>query len=87
MNEVEALVKNVLIREDSTTVLSVEPSSSGDYCSVVLDGDVMLETLRVLANRTWVTELDFPVKPSHWAYVPQKVVNLADSIIRQKQED
>lgn len=50
MNEVEALVKNVLIREDSTTVLSVEPSSSGDYCSVILDGDVMLETLRVLAK-------------------------------------
>ncbi len=50
MNEVEALVKNVLIREDSTTVLSVEPSNSGDYCSVVLDGDVMLETLRVLAK-------------------------------------
>ena len=43
-------MKNVLIREDSTTVLSVEPSSSGDYCSVILDGDVMLETLRVLAK-------------------------------------
>lgn len=50
INEVEALVKNVLIREDSTTVLSVEPSSSGDYCTVILDGDVMLETLRVLAK-------------------------------------
>ena len=50
IDEVKALVKNVLIREDSTTVLSVEPSSSGDYCSVILDGDVMLETLRVLAK-------------------------------------
>lgn len=50
MNEVEALVKNVLIKEDSTTVLSVEPSSSGDYCYMILDGDVTLETLRVLAK-------------------------------------
>ena len=32
-------------------------------------------------DRRWVTGLCFPVKPSHWAYVPQKVVNLADSII------
>jgi len=50
IDEVEALVKNVLISENGTSVLSVEPSSSGDYCSVILEGDVNLQTLRTLAK-------------------------------------
>ena len=50
IGEVEALVKNVLISEESTHVVSVIPCSSGDNCLVVLNGDVTLETLKTLAK-------------------------------------
>ena len=67
--------KMVDVRPDNDTIVITKYNDDSHYEIVEY------------ANRTWVTELDFPVKPSHWAYVPQKVVNLADSIIKQKQED
>lgn len=47
----------------------------------------MMHCYHCTNNCTWVTELDFPIKPSHWAYVPQKVVNLADCIIKGKESN
>jgi len=67
--------KMVDVRPDNDTIVITKYSDDSHYEIVEY------------ANRTWVTELDFPVKPSHWAYVPQKVVNLADSIIKQIKED
>lgn len=50
IDEVEALVKNVLISENNAFVESVEPNSDGDYCLVVIEGDVSLETLKAIAK-------------------------------------
>ena len=67
--------KMVNVRPDDDTIVITKYSDDSHYEIVEY------------ANRTWVTELSFPVKPSHWAYVPQKVVNLADSIIKEKEKE
>lgn len=66
--------KTVDVRPDNDTIVITKYSDDSHYEIVEY------------ANRIWVTELSFPLKPSHWAYVPQKVVNLADSIIREKEQ-
>lgn len=48
IDEVEALVKNVLMCENNVTVESVEPNSDGEYCTVILDGDINLSTLNAI---------------------------------------
>jgi hypothetical protein len=67
--------KMVDVRPDDNTIVITKYGDDANYEIVEY------------ANRRWVTDFIFPVKPSHWAYVPQKVMNLADSIIKQKQED
>ena len=51
IGEVEQIVKKVLSEEESAaTIASIEPSSSGDYCTVTLDGDVWLSVLNAIAK-------------------------------------
>ena len=50
IDEVIALVKNVLISENNAFVYSAEPSSDGDYCLMVIEGDVSLKTLKAIAK-------------------------------------
>ena len=51
IDEVEQLVENVLSEnERGVTVASVEPNSDGDYCTVILEGDVSLKTLKALSK-------------------------------------
>ena len=50
IDEVIALVKNVLISENNAFVYSAEPSSDGNYCLMVIDGDVSLKALNAIAK-------------------------------------
>lgn len=51
IDEVEQIVEKVLSEEKcDTTVSSVEPNSDGDYCTVILNGDVWLNVLRGIAD-------------------------------------
>lgn len=50
IEEVEALIKNVLMCENNVIVVSVEPNRDGEYCTVILDGDVNLSTLNAIAK-------------------------------------
>lgn len=50
IDEIERLVENAICDERGVTV-SVEPISDGDYCTVILEGDVMnVSTLRAIAE-------------------------------------
>lgn len=50
IDEVEALIKNVLMCENNVIVESIEPNYNGEYCTVILDGDVNLSTLNDIAK-------------------------------------
>ena len=51
IGEVEKIVEKVLSEEKcDATVTSVEPNSDGDYCTVILNGDVWLNVLRGIAE-------------------------------------
>ena len=50
IGEVEQLVENVLSEKSNVTVASVEPNSDGDYCTVILNGDVWLNVLEGIAE-------------------------------------
>lgn len=51
IGEIEQIVENVLSEEKcGATVSSVEPNSDGDYCTVILNGDVWLNVLRGIAE-------------------------------------
>lgn len=51
IGEVEQIVENVLREKKcDATVASVEPNGDGDYCTVILDGDVWLNVLNGIAN-------------------------------------
>ena len=51
IGEVEQIVEKVLSENAcDATVASVEPNSDGDYCTVVLDGDVWLNVLNGIAK-------------------------------------
>lgn len=51
IGEVEQLVENVLSENEcGATVASVEPNSDGDYCTVVLNGNVWLNVLNAIAK-------------------------------------
>ena len=50
IGEVEQLVENVLSENSNVTVESIEPNSDGDYCTVVLNGDVWLNVLNAIAK-------------------------------------
>ena len=50
IDEVERIVENAIIQESGLTVVSVEPNSDGDYCLVILEGDVWLKTLNAIAK-------------------------------------
>ena len=48
IDKVKQLVENVLSENSGVTVESIEPN--GDYCTVVLNGDVWLNVLNAIAN-------------------------------------
>lgn len=51
IGEVEQIVEKVLSDEKcDATVSSVRPTSDGDYCTVILDGDVWLKVLNGIAK-------------------------------------
>ncbi len=51
IGEVEQIVKKVLSEEKcDANIESIEPSSCGDYCTVILGGDVRLEVLNGIAK-------------------------------------
>lgn len=51
IGEVKQIVKKVLSESKcDATVASVEPNSDGDYCTVILDGDVWLNVLNGIAK-------------------------------------
>ncbi len=50
IGEVKQLVENVLSENSNVTVESIEPNSDGDYCTVVLNGDVWLNVLNAIAK-------------------------------------
>ena len=50
IDEVEALVENAISEDRGVTVESVEPNSDGDYCTVILYGDVHFSTWRAIAK-------------------------------------
>lgn len=51
IGEVEQIVEKVLSENAcDATVASVEPNSDGDYCTVVLDGDVWMNVLNGIAK-------------------------------------
>ena len=50
IDEIERLVENVICDERGVTVESVEPNSDGDYCTVIIGGDVWLKTLKAIAK-------------------------------------
>jgi len=50
IDEIERLVENAISEECGVTVESVEPDSDGDYCTVILEGDVNVSTLRAIAK-------------------------------------
>lgn len=78
-------LRKFFLKKDYPTMVDVRPDDNTIVITKYSD-DAHYEIVEY-ANRRWVTALSFPAKPSRWAYVPQKVVNLADSIIRQKRED
>lgn len=51
VGEVEQIVEKILSEEKSdATISSVEPNSDGDYCTVILGGDVWLSVLNAIAK-------------------------------------
>ena len=51
IGEVEQIVEKVLSENAcDATVASIEPNSEGDYCTVILDGDVWLNVLKGIAE-------------------------------------
>ena len=50
IDEIERLVENAISEERGVTVESVEPNSDGDYCTVIIGGDVWLKTLKAIAK-------------------------------------
>lgn len=50
IGEVEQIVENVLSENSGVTVESIEPNRDGDYCTVVLNGDVWLNVLNGIAE-------------------------------------
>ena len=50
IGEVEQIVENVLSENSGVTVESIEPNSDGDYCTVILGGDVWLSVLKGIAE-------------------------------------
>ena len=50
IGEVKQLVENVLSENSGVTVESVEPNRDGDYCTVILNGDVWLNVLKGIAE-------------------------------------
>ena len=49
IDEVERIVENA-IEENGVTVVSVEPNSDGDYCSVILEGDMSVGSFKAIAK-------------------------------------
>lgn len=50
IGEVEQIVEKVLSENSGVTVESIEPNSDGDYCTVILEGDVWLNVLNAIAK-------------------------------------
>lgn len=49
IDEVGRIVENA-IEENGVTVVSVEPNSDGDYCSVILEGDMSVRSFKAIAK-------------------------------------
>jgi len=51
IGEVEKIVEKVLSdKKCDATISSVEPNRDGDYCTVILDGDMGLDDLNAIAK-------------------------------------
>jgi len=50
IGEVKQIVEKVLSETSGVTVERIEPNSDGDYCTVILNGDVWLNVLNAIAN-------------------------------------
>ena len=50
IGEVEQIVEKVLSENSGVTVESIEPNRDGDYCTVILYGDVELHVLNAIAK-------------------------------------
>lgn len=56
IDEIERLVENA-IEENGVAVVSVEPNSDGDCCTVILEGDLGISTLMAIAKAVG----DYPI--------------------------
>lgn len=77
-------LRKLLLKKDYPNMVDVRPDDNTIVITKYADG-AHYEIVEY-ANRVWVTDLYFPVEPSQWAYLPQEVMTLADSIVKQKQE-
>lgn len=50
IGEVEQIVEKVLSENSGVNVESIEPNRDGDYCTVILNGDVWLNVLNAIAK-------------------------------------
>lgn len=50
IDKVKQLVENVLSENSGVTMESIEPNRDGDYCTVILNGDVWLNVLEDIAK-------------------------------------
>ena len=66
--------KMVDVRPDNDTIVITKYSDDSHYEIVEY------------ANRTWVTEYCFPLKPTQWAYIPKFVMDIVDGIINNKED-
>ena len=66
--------KMVDVRPDNDTIVITKYSDDSHYEIVEY------------ANRTWVTEYCFPLKPTQWAYIPKFVMDIVDGIINNKEK-
>ena len=48
IDKVRRIVKNAIRNENGVTLVSVKPNRSGEYCTVILEGDVYLKTLNAI---------------------------------------
>jgi hypothetical protein len=67
--------KTIDVRPDNDTIVITKYSDDSHYEIVEY------------ANRTWVTEYCFPLKPTQWAYIPKYVLEIVEDIINKNKEE
>ena len=64
------------VRPENNTIVITRYRSDSHYEIIEYD------------KRCWVSELDFPVKPTGWAYIPKNIMDIVNKIIaEQNMED